>query len=235
MNNNFVNINDKELVLLTRKLEQLHKSAMPVAIRGTLNDLAFDMRITSQKTFQHNFTIRKKSFLRSHSTVIKSPNTFDLKQMQSSFGIIKGKSQSGDDLQTQEFGGIVKNRDYIPFKTARTAKSENKLVSKRYYIKKIKPRKNKSIYRNQELIKTAFKVGKGGFILYDDILFEVRTIKSRPKFKINLKPLYSYKNARKVKIKKDPFLLPAQNITMKKVANFYTIQANRRFQKYLKK
>lgn len=228
------NINTDALVGLTNKLEQLHESAMPIAVRGTLNDAAFDMKqVTAPREFNDNFTIRKKTFFRSHTRVNKSKNTFDIDSMESSFGVIAGKSKSGDELEKQEHGGIVANRTYIPFKEARIGKTNSKLVSKRFYLKNIKASK-KNVFTNQEVIKASFRAGKGGYIIYDDVLFEVRAAKKRGTngIYIKLNPVYSYKENRSVKVKKDPFMLPASIKTRKKMTRFYMVQANKRFKKY---
>jgi hypothetical protein len=229
-----ININTNALVELTNKLEKLHKSAMPVAIRSTLNDAAFDMKQkTGPQEFDANFTIRKKNFFKSHTAVNKSPNTFKLKQMKAEFGIIKGKSEAGDNLEKQEFGGVIKNRSYIPLKEARTGKNPKKVLSRRFYLKNIKPR-GRNIYKNQELIKAAFSAGKGGFLIYNEILFQVKTISKAKGGKLNLKlnPLYSYKEGRAVTIKKAPFMKPAADKTMRKIPDLYFENAKRRFARH---
>lgn len=236
MQHNF-NINTTEVVALTNKLEKLTRSDMPLAVRGTLNDAAFDMKqIQVEKIFTRNFTIRKKTFIRSHTAVIKCANTFDLKQMKAQTGIIKGKSQAGDQLIYQEFGGTIKNRDYIPTKEARVSKSSKKVVSKKYYLKNIKPKKNKTKYQNQEFIRTVFKLGKGAYIRYNNILFEILTIKkpSRLYLYIKTKAIYWFKKNRSVRIKRRPFMKFAGKMSAKKMPAFFKKQAKRRFEKYLK-
>ena len=39
-----LNVNTDAVVALTNKLEKLHRSAFPVAVRSTLNSAAFDMK-----------------------------------------------------------------------------------------------------------------------------------------------------------------------------------------------
>ncbi|MBL4809315.1 MAG: hypothetical protein JKY43_04565, partial [Phycisphaerales bacterium] len=45
------NVNTDAVVSLTNKLEKLHKSAFPVAVRGTLNSAAFDVKQKSMPAF----------------------------------------------------------------------------------------------------------------------------------------------------------------------------------------
>ena len=69
-------IDAKDVVKATAKLERLHRSALPVSVRGALNDAAFDMKKnTIEKHFKKNFTIRSRTFVRSHSRALKSPKT----------------------------------------------------------------------------------------------------------------------------------------------------------------
>jgi hypothetical protein len=155
--------------------------------------------------------------------------------MVSSCGVIKGKSKAGDQLIKQEFGGSIKNREFIPTKEARVSQSPKRVVSKRYYLKNIKPKKGKKIHQNQEFIKAAFKVGKGGFVRYNNILFEIRVLRkpSRNSIFIKTKPVYSVKPGRTIKLKARPFLLPAGKKSANKMGHFYFKNAESRFKKYL--
>ena len=59
------NVNTDEVVRLTNRLEKLNKSAMPIAVRSTLNDVAFQSKQTHlPKEFDKKFTIRKKNFIK---------------------------------------------------------------------------------------------------------------------------------------------------------------------------
>jgi hypothetical protein len=229
------NINTSEVVAFTNRLEKMHRSALPVSVRGALNDAAFDMKQNQiGRTFDSQFIVRKKTFIRAHTAVNKSKNTFKLSEMQSEAGVIKGKSKAGDQLEIQEIGGIIGNREYIPMDTARIGKNKKKLVSRRFYLKNIKPRKEgQKNQLNQDFIKAAFKVGKGGFIRYDDIVYEIRSIKkpSRSKIFIKSNPIYSFKNNRSVSISSAPFIKPAGEISLKKIPEFFIKQAKRRLKK----
>lgn len=228
------NINAKEVVAYTNKLERLHRSALPVSIRGALNEAAFQSKTKYvPEIFDRNFIERKKNFIRSHSAFNRSPNTFDVKKMVSEVGIIKGKSTSGDELVNQEFGGTIRNREFIPMDPARVGNNKLKLVSKKFYLKNIKPKRDKMRTKDQEFIRAAFKAGKGGFVRYDDLLFEIKTIKKQKGDKLFIKanPIYSFKENRSVTIKKMPFLLPAAQKAALKIPEYYIQQAERRLNK----
>ena len=97
------NVNNHEVIKLTNTLDKIHRSAIPVSVRGSLNDAAFDMKKnTLGREFNDIFTIRRPTFLRSHTAANKSPNTFDINKMESSAGVIEGKSLAGDQLELQE-------------------------------------------------------------------------------------------------------------------------------------
>ena len=210
----FININDAELVKLTNKLEKLHKSAMPIAVRQTLNDAGFETRRGLIRTFKKNFIIRNRSFINAHAGVNKSANTFNIDQMIVETGIIAGKTKSGDLLEKQEKGGNIL-RQRIPSKNVRVSQNYRKLVQKRYYYKKFKNRPNGVIYRSGEstIIKTdnvVYRIHRGGH-------FEI---------------LYTLN--KNISIKAKPFLEPAANEAAKNLPVNFQKNAQKRFEKYLK-
>jgi len=232
-------VNTDEAVKLANKLEKVHKSALPVAVRATLNDAAFEAKQKHvEKTFASKFTTRKKSFIRSHTSVNKVSNTFNINQMQSEMGVIKGKSNAGDELNKQEFGGTVKNRDFIPMNPSRVSKSQSKLVSKRFYLKNIKSKNKgrKPIFKDQGFIKAAFKAGKNGFVLFENVLLHIRTIKKQGNSNLFIKadPLYSYEKGRSVSLQKAPFIGPAGLKASSNMGVFFKKNAEKQIKKYLK-
>ena len=238
MANQSFNINSKEMVVLANKLEKTHRSALPIAVRGTLNDAAFDMKQNEiEKSFDDQFVVRKSTFIKSHTTVNKSPNTFDIDKMHSAAGVIKGKSSAGDLLEVQEKGGVIPKRDNIPTPQARASANPRKLVSKRNYLNRVKVKKNIKKHQNQKYIRAAFATGKGGYIIYDDMLYRLKTVKKLRNNKIFIKsvPLYSVDDNRSVHIQKSPFLSNAGKKTSRKIDKFYVKNAQKQFKKYLGK
>jgi hypothetical protein len=150
-------INQDEVIKLTKKLSKLHKSALPVAIRQTLNDAAFIGRRKSIAKFRRNFDVKThaKRFPTAHIQVQKSPNTFNVNRMISQVGVIKGKSRSGDQLDKQELGGQVKDRD-VPTKDARVSGNAHAPINRALYKKLWKNRKKGLVYKSGEsrIIKT---------------------------------------------------------------------------------
>jgi len=229
------NVNTDEVVKLSNKLEKLHKSALPIAVRGTLNDVAFEAKQKFvEKEFNKQFIIRKRNFIKAHTIVNKSINTFNVNQMQSEMGVIKGKSQAGDELDVQEFGGVIKKREFIPMNPSRASKSPSKLISKRFYLQNIKAKKDKPIFKNQDFIRAAFKVGKNGFLLFENILIQIRNITKKNGLFIKMEPLYSYEKGRSITLKKSPFIEPSGLKASKNMNNIFYENAQKQFDKYLR-
>jgi len=223
------NINSTAVVKLTNRLEKINKVAMPLAVRSTLNDAAFDLKKKElPASYNDHFTVRKPSFLRAGTTLQKFAKTYKISEMQSAVGL----NSKGAKLAEQEEGATVK-REYIPFDSTRGGDS-NRLGSKKYYLKNIKPNTKKPMYKNQELIRTAFRAGAGGFLIYNDVLYEVRTIQKKPKLYINLLDLYSVKGSRMIKLDKREFFKEASAKSYNKFEDFYTKNANYQFNRLKK-
>ena len=95
-------VNTDGAIQLTAKLEKLHRSAFPVAVRGTLNDAAFKTKSLVPKVARSKFTTRQKSFFRAFSTVDKATG-FDLRNMKATAGINSAKgSEVAEGLDTRD-------------------------------------------------------------------------------------------------------------------------------------
>ena len=211
----FLNINASETVKLTNKLEKLHRSAMPIAVRSTLNDAAFMARKLIIKNFKSNFINRNRTFISSHASANKCQNTFDINRMQSEAGIIKGKTKSGDLLEKQEFGGNIQ-RKIIPSDNVRMSKNYKKLVQKSMYVNKFIKYKNGVIYKSGE--STIVKSDKGIFRIFRGGKWE---------------RLYTFN--RSITITKDAFVEPASIEISTKIESIFEKNAQKQFTKYLNK
>jgi len=165
-----LNINTDAIVIHTNKLEKLSRSALPNAVRGTLNSLAFDVKSNTMPRSATRFNKRKKNFFKSQSTV-KMAKGFNVSSMESTVGFMSKSKKSGgavDDLEAQEHGGIIRNREYIPVKTARTGKSNKRMVQKRNRLGNIRNlvHANKMGSKNQgsNFAMAVRRAGKGGFV-----------------------------------------------------------------------
>ena len=105
-------VNTNDVIELTVALKKMHRSAFPVAVRSTLNELAF---MTKQKqlipTAQKKVIVRNKTFFRRFSGVNKATG-FNVDSMRSEVGFTKNKATKG--MKQQEIGGSLKAKSSIP-------------------------------------------------------------------------------------------------------------------------
>lgn len=218
-----LNINTDAAVVFTAKLEKLHRSALPVAIRQSLNSAAFDVKKdTMPKSAANEFTQRKKNFFRATSRV-EMAKGFDIKSMSAKVGFIGGgTNQAVRDLEEQEYGGKIGGRAFVPLDEARVSKSYKRSISKRNQLKNI--RGIDRIRNKKEFYPKVNKVGTGGHILYKGIVFFVRNIKGS---KIDLTPLYSYKQGRSIKVNATMFMRSATLKSGNELEKFYQTEARK--------
>jgi len=135
----FVNINTDKLVKFTNKLEKMHRSDLPVAIRSTLNKAAFDMKTkTLPASALATFEKRHVGQFYKANSRFEGARGFDTNSMKSTVGFVenrlKGRTNySVQDLEQQETGGSLSPaRSFLPLKGARVGgkgrvRDENRL------------------------------------------------------------------------------------------------------------
>lgn len=236
-----LNVNTDEVVKYSNKLEKLHRSAFPIAIRGTLDNAAFDVK---QKTMpvsaEKEFTIRRKNFFKANSRVIKAKG-FNIRTMQAMIGFI-GNQQAVEDLEQQEEGGKIKGRAFIPLDVARGG-SNTRPVRPSNRLTRIKnvvnARKIRGKNRQQKFIKAVLTAGVGGYVIGNftpKILWKITGItKIGSKLKIKKVPVYSYEKGRDVNVSATNFMKKATLKTAKKLEGFYIKQAKKQIEKALLK
>lgn len=215
---------------MTNKLEKLHRSALPVAVRNTLNSAAFDVKQRSLlSTTKKEFEERRKNFFKANSRVRKAKG-FDIRTMKSMIGFINAeKNQAVDDLEKQEKGGRIKGRSFIPMDTARISNSLKKNVRKPNRITNI--RAIDRIRSKKNFHKIVRKVGVGGHIIYKNTLFEIKKIN---RGKIKLKPLFSFQKGREANIKATHFMKRSSMESTKRIARFYNIEGKKQIKRLMK-
>lgn len=235
------NINLSEVVKYTNTLEKMHRSALPVAARGTINKAAFHVKqktmpVSAKKHFIH----RKPNFFRANSKV-QMAKGFNMKSMKSIVGFTTANAgynhHAVQELQQQEYGGIITNRSFVPLQGARVGNSDQKQVqsgSRLSSIKKIYNVKNANgRNRKQQFIKTAVHAGAGGFVMggvSKQMLFKIESIrKIEGRTVINKKALYSYDSGRSVEIEETGFFREASLNSAKLLPQFFQEEAQRQF------
>jgi hypothetical protein len=242
-----IDVNNNAVVKHTATLEKLRKSALPNAIRGTLNDAAFDVK---QKTMpvqaKDKFINRSPNFFKANSRVEKAVG-FDVNTMKSVVGFIdtglRGENNfSVKDLEQQEHSGTIKGKSFIPLDTARQGQSHNQLVKPANRLSRITNvvvANKLSGTKRQQFRKAIVKAGAGGYVLGgdikgEDILWRVDSIDTSGINRFSLTPLYDFRKARSVHVDQTSFMRIASIDSAEKMNKFYIAQAEFWIKKYVK-
>lgn len=235
-----IDVNNKEVRAFTIKLQQMHRSNFPIVVRQTLNDLAFDVKTVSLKQqYEKQFIRRDKTFLKSHSGVVKASG-FNITSMKSEVGIIEkqGSEKASQGLGKQEYGQSVK-KPVVYMKSARSGSNKRKVVAGNYYNKYQKIRglhANVGRHtRKSNFVASAIMAHKLGKLLMWDsksgqTIFLVQSIylAANSQVDIKLKAIADYEDKRVLNLKARPFLQPASLLSHNKVNSFFLKNAQKR-------
>jgi len=209
----------------THILEQMHRSALPVAIRTALNSTAYDMKKnTLPESADKTFVKRRANFFKANSKVVPATG-FNTRNMKSQVGFysnnLKGSDNYAvDDLEEQEYGGDIGGKSFIPMNAARIENNLKRLVrnvNRTTAINGLVNSNNSKFTGKQKLIRAAFYAKKqapsGGkaFVLNEGpsgktTLWRIDRIESvNGKLKFKAVGLYSYKAGRSVHVKATGF------------------------------
>lgn len=177
------------------KLHKIKKNAIPHAAKRSLNDVAFLAKKKVPEVSEKNMTIRRKSYLASH-TIVEKANGYDLNSMRSAVGI-DAKRKTADSLSKQETGGRIDKKTFIPLNTARVGKNYNKRIKRNYHINKI-------------------EVGSKFFVKESN---GKKYLFNRGAKKITA--IYSFKKGRSIKLKKNSFIRPSAEIAAKEFPKMF--------------
>ena len=243
-----LDVNTKETVRFTNRLEKLGRSDFPLAVRGTLNDLAFHQKATElQLAFDQEFIVRNKNFLKSHTGVIKADG-WDVNSMKATTGIMPKGSKAAEQLEKQETGGTIPDRPLIYVDPSRGGNKE-KRVSTRNWVNKrgyVRGGTNKQRSRQSAMVARAVVAKQSGklikletrssehFFRVNSIRFSGKGVNRRANMRMTA--LASYERGRTVRLrKKHPFMQKSGERTLKMAEQFYIKNAEKRFEKALKK
>ena len=246
-----LNVNDKTVIDLTAKLEKMHKSAFPSAVRNTLNDAAFETRKLLPTVGARQFKYqRNKSFLKTFSTVDKAKG-FNVKQMHSTVGIDATRDRVlADNLESQEFGGTVKGNKIVAHDKSRVSGSKAKRVSRRNAKDKVKAHNATRSYkahrgsRNSKFVAAVMSTAESGknhmLLNYGNrgMIYEIKNIsQNRKTRKINfkIKKLYSIRNKNTSNVKPVHFMRASSSAASKGINDMYKKNAEFQFKKHLRK
>lgn len=231
-----LNINNDAVVKHTNTLEKMHRSALPLAIRNTLNTVAFDVKKnTMPASAEREFVTRAPNFFKANSRV-EMARGWNVDSMQSMVGFLP-KDQAVDDLEAQEYGGTIEGRSFIPMDQAR-AGGPAKKVRPSNRLMKIANVVNANTMEGRtpqaKFINAAKKAGKGGYVLGnlgDKTLYKIEAIDGRT---IKKKPLYSYEKNRDVSVSATGFMRAASLESAQKIEKIFIAQAERQIERLTK-
>ena len=242
------NVDTNAVVIHTNKLEKLSKSAFPNAVRGTLNSLAFDVKGNTMPKSALRFKKRQKNFFKSNSRVNMAKGS-NLSSMKSEIGFInkaKTAESAVEELEQQEHGGKIDEREYIPVKSARSSKNNKRMVQKRNRLGTIGIKNivkaSKMSARNQggRFVQAVAMAGKGGFVQSKlkgkntTMVWRVNSLSRTKGGRFKLTPVYIVNESKSVKVKATHFMEKATKKTMQSADKFYIKQAEREFEKALR-
>lgn len=240
----FININSDAVVRHTATLERISRSALPVAVRQTLNMTALNVKQKTMPLESKVFIHRNPTFWGATSKV-NFAKGFDINTMQSEVGFMPqtGKKESGgatQDLEKQENAGSIEHRAFIPLAGARVANSFNRRVKDKMRIAAIKDKivdakKSNAKTKSGQWFSSAMFAGSGGFVLSawknsrgNRMLMR---IDAASKGGIKYTPVYSVKGGRNVKVKATHFMKKASLMSASEMEQFYIINAEKQIAK----
>lgn len=244
----------------SKTLKQIKRSALPNAVRGTLNNAVHDVKTsTMPKSAKVAFQKRDKNFFKANSR-FEGAKGWDISSMVATVGFTNDKLKGDnnyavEDLEQQEHGGKIKNKSFIPMRTARTSRSDSKKVKSKLRLanninqKQITGMSNqikKRVSGKQRFVRAAIysvmhgdglvmghKTSKGGFTIWsiDSIRFN-----KKQGIKIKSTPIYNYKRKRSININRPTkFMSKAANLSAKKMNADFVREAERQITKAIAK
>jgi hypothetical protein len=247
-------IDTKAVEQYAETLVKLHRSAMPTAVRATLNTAAFDVKKnTLQDQTKKTFTQRDRNFFKAFSRVDQAQG-WDISKMVATVGMtekgLKGSNNYAvQDLEQQEHGGEIKKRSFIAMRTARSSNSSNKKVRSGNTMSAIQGKQITQVNRGgakskkQQFVRAAIyakskqdglvmghRTAGGGRTLFrvDEIS---QNIKNR-RIKMKLTPLYNVKSGRSIKVKEKGFMKKAASESARMMPAVFAKEAERQIKKF---
>jgi len=248
--NTVLNIDASAVVEFTQTLRQMHRSAIPNAIRDTLNNAAFDVKTRTMPDESNIFFHRKKNFFKANSKVEQAKG-WEVDAMRATVGFVENngtQQQAVEDMQQQDAGGSIGGRTFIPLDAARVGGSHGGNVRAANRISQIRSNivdaKNaKGANNKQRFIKSAIHAGKGGVVIGNTIrkgkrmMMRINSVHRLDDGNtvVNSTPLYSVQAGRHVHPKATHFMRKASLLSGAKIEGFYIKNAEKQMARLAKK
>lgn len=240
-------INSKNTFRFAEHLEHISKSALPVAVRQTLNSAAYDVKQDTMPKQAQRFEKRKPTFFKANSAVVAAQG-FDVNTMRSLVGFkpkAADRSHSVEDLQQQEYGGKIPNRAFIALPTARVGnrwganvRKQNRLSEMNNIVDPLDNAAGRS--KKEKFIRSAMFAKEKGLIFGTDrrkgarVVYRINKLgRANGKTFAGLTALYSVRAGRQT----EPgspyhhFMRTASDITRRKMETFFIKHAKARMSK----
>ncbi len=243
-------INSDAVVRLSNKLELLRKSALPIAVRGTLNKAALDVKTrTMPMSADRHFIKRKPNFFVANSRA-ELASGFEVNSMKSIVGFTPSNPKATTnfavrELEQQEHGGTIQHRTFIPMNAARVGDSSRQQVKPGLRLGNINRIANSNQNASgrtskEKFIRSAIFAGKGGFVIGDKALYRVTGIArgrggKKRMTKITTVPIYYFKKGRSVGISSTHFMKEATDKSASRLNKFFTEEADRQVNRVMTK
>lgn len=245
-----INVDSSAMSVYTQQMRKINRTALPVAIRNTLNDVAFyDKKTAFLESAQRNFPQTKnKTFFKKFTRVQKATG-YNINQMYSVIGMTDLGDRSArnavENMNKQERGGIV-NDGFAYLKAARGNKENGRVRRANYYDKsKVISGRSKAV-RNKgtnksKFVARAFKAKKENKPMFlnsmkGNFLVSVKTIKrdGRIGVKLDFRLLMKDRETTPAKLKATNFAEEAGLSSQKKINDIFVAQAEKQFKRALK-
>ena len=242
-----LDINTSATIKFTKQLEKMRKFDLPIAVRATLNDAAFDVKTKTMPKAAKEFKQRQPNFFKANSRW-EAADGFNISNMRSAVGFYENKlkdkatNYAVKDLEQQEMGGVIKGKSFIAMKKARTGKG---LVRANDRIKALRANAISAIKtkgtKKQKFIRSAFAALKTGKLVLGNKWKGSRTLSRIDSISMNLKsrkleikrtPLYTYRKGGTITVAGTNFMKRASHESGLKMEMFYVKNAEKRIAKF---
>jgi hypothetical protein len=245
-----LDINTEAMVVFSARLQSLNRSALPVAVRQTLNQAAFDVKQkTLEQSANKHFIRRAPTFFKAFSGVNKAVG-FNINSMQSEVGMTaNGKVTAREAIKNmamQEHGGTIrKGADYL--KAARAGNLGKRVTRANYFDKDnlVKGAFSKKGTAKSNMIAAAYvslkqkkpisiNTRKGRFLIQVTGISKYKSKKRKDDVKIRSKLLIQDRNHKPVRIRATHFSQEAALVTQRKMTEFFYAEAKKQFERALR-
>lgn len=250
-NNVTFNINTQASVTLVNRLTQVHRAALPNAVRGTLNAAAFDVKTrTLDDSATQNFIRRAPTFFKRFSGVNKATG-FELNSMRAEVGMTaNGVSKAEPAIRhmyEQEHGGSIEDGlEYMA--GSRIGRNPDRMVQKsKYALKKnvVHGRFKRAGTTKSRRVAAAYVALREGLQLktkangrnFYSMVTSIRKLNGKKnigKVKINSRLLSASRTGHPARIKATHFAREAAERTQPRIEQFFVKEANRQLARYWK-